>query len=93
MGKVKVTLSLREDLVRRVRSRLALENRTLSDVVGELLAAYDEASFLDELCDELGLDKRFYTGPEVVASRPSGLRAEEVVREVRDGRGERLPGH
>jgi len=30
---------------------------------------------------------------EVVANRPSGLRAEEVVREVRDGRSESLPVH
>ncbi|WP_460025943.1 DUF6364 family protein [Infirmifilum sp. SLHALR2] len=90
---MKVTLSLREDVVRRAKSRLAMEGRSFSGVVEELLRMYDELSFLDELCGRLGLESRFYTDLEVVANRPSGLRAEEVVREVRDGRSESLPVH
>ena len=34
IGKVEATLSLSEDLIRRVRSRLTLENRTLSALAG-----------------------------------------------------------
>jgi len=79
--------------VRRAKSRLAMEGRSLSGVVEELLGVYDELSFLDELCGGLGLESRFYTDLEVVANRPSGLRAEEVVREVRDERSESLSGH
>jgi len=90
--KIKVTLSLREDIVRRAKSRLAMEGKSLSGVVEELLGMYDELSFLDELCRRLGLECRFYTDWEVVADRPSGPRAEEV-REVRDGRSECLSGH
>ena len=93
MAKVKVTLSLREDLVRRVKSRLALENRALSDAVEELLAMYDELGFLDELCEALGLERRFYTGSEVKADRPRGLKAEDIVREARDGREKRISGY
>ncbi len=92
-GRVKVTLSLRGDLVRRVRSRLALEGRSLSDLVEELLETYDSEGLLDELCDELGLERRFYADAEVKSGRPRGLRAEDVVGEVRHGRGERVSGH
>ncbi|MEM0023826.1 MAG: hypothetical protein QXF90_04085 [Thermofilaceae archaeon] len=93
VGKVKVTLSLRGDLVRSLKSKLALEGRTLSEVVEESLTLYEEAEFLERLCEALGLEKRYYTGSEVEAGRPRGLRAEEAVREVRDERAERLPGH
>jgi len=34
IGKVEATLSLSEDLIRRVRSKLTLENRTLSALAG-----------------------------------------------------------
>ena len=43
--KVKVTLSLREDVVRRAKSKLAMEGRSLSDAVEEFLLIYDELDF------------------------------------------------
>ena len=91
--KVKVTLSLREDLVKRAKSRLALESRSLSDLVEEFLAAYDTLEFLDQLCELLGLEKRFYTSSEVKAGRPPGLKAEDIVRELRDERAKRISGY
>ncbi|MEM3464995.1 MAG: hypothetical protein QW566_00845 [Candidatus Jordarchaeales archaeon] len=91
--KVKVTLLLSGELVRRVKSRLALDGKSLSGVVEELLSVYDGLRFLDELCEELGLESRFYTGLEVKADRLKRLRAEDVTREVRDEREERLLGH
>ena len=91
--KIKVTLSLREDLVRRARSRLALESRSLSDLVEEFLATYDTLEFLDRLCELLGLEKRFYTSSEVKANRPLGLKAEDIVRELRDERAKRISGY
>jgi len=91
--KVKVTLSLSEDLVRRAKSRLALEGRNLSDLVEEFLASYDTIELLDQLCELLGLEKRFYTSSEVKAGRPLGLKAEDIVRELRDERAERISGY
>lgn len=89
-SKVKLTLSLREDVVRRAKSRLALDGRTLSEVVEEFLSVYDEIGFLDELCQKLSIEKRFYTSAEVEADRPRGPGAEKVIREVRDERSKRL---
>ncbi|MEM2849666.1 MAG: hypothetical protein QXI36_05260 [Candidatus Bathyarchaeia archaeon] len=88
--KVKVTLSLREDLVKRVKSKLALEGRTLSDIVEESMATYDEFEFLEKLCEMLDLEKTFYTGFEIEADRPRGFKAEEAVREARDERAKRI---
>jgi len=89
-GKSKLTLSLREDVVRRAKSRLAFEGRSLSEVVEEFLSLYDEVSFLDELCQKLNIEKRFYTSAEVETDRPKGPGAEKVVREIRDERSNHL---
>ena len=43
--KAKVTLSLREDVIRRAKSKLAMEDRSLSDAVKEFLLTYDEVHF------------------------------------------------
>jgi len=91
--KIKVTLSLREDIVRRARSKLAIEGRSLSEIVEEFLKMYDEISFLDILCETLGFEARFYTSIEVESDRPRGFKAEEVVREIRDERSEHLFGY
>lgn len=91
--KVKVTLSLREDLVKSLKSRLALEGRTLSEVVEESLVVYEGQEFLEELCEALGLEKRFYASSEIEGSRPRGSRAEEAVREIRGEREKRILGH
>lgn len=91
--KIKVTLSLREDIVRRARSKLAMEGKSLSDAVEEFLLTYDELNFLDKLCESLGLESKFYMGSEVTANRSAGLKAEEVVREIRDERTKYLSRH
>ncbi len=48
----KVTLSLDGELVRRVKSRLALNGKSLSSVVEEFPSIYDGFEFLDGLCEE-----------------------------------------
>lgn len=89
-GKIKVTLTLREDVVRRVRSRLAMEGRSLSSIVEEFLMMYDELSFLNKLCENLGFERRFHTDQEILAHRPAGFKAEKVVREIRNERSENM---
>ena len=72
--KVKVTLSLREDVVRRARSKLAMEGRSLNDVVEEFLLTYDELHFLNKLCESLALESRFYTSSEITSNRSTRLK-------------------
>ncbi|RLG53071.1 MAG: hypothetical protein DRN99_07110 [Thermoproteota archaeon] len=91
--RIKVTLLLRSDLVKKVESKLASEGKSLSELVEDLLEAYDSEKLLDELCEELGLEKRPYSDMEVTSSRPRGLKAEDIVRELRDQRYTRLWQH
>lgn len=93
MGKVKVTLSLDEALVKRVKSRLALEGKTFSGVVESLLANLDCISFLDSLVEALNLERRVYSYGDVVSGRPSGLDAAAVVRALRDEREKGISGY
>jgi len=93
MGKVKVTLSLDESLVRRIKSRLALEGKTLSETVESLLASLDYISFLNSLAEALDLERMVYSYNDVVASRPKGLDAGAVVREVRNEREKNISRH
>ena len=92
-GRVKVTLSLRGDLVRKVKSRLAMEGKNLSEVVEEFLQMYEQSELLDKICEELEMERKFLTSFEIRSQRPRGLRAEELIREMRDERSERLPGY
>jgi|BEDMetMinimDraft_2_1075160.scaffolds.fasta_scaffold11949_2 hypothetical protein len=90
MNKIKVTLSLREDIVKSVRSKLAMEGRNLSDVVEEFLLTYNELEFLNATSQNLGLRDAFYTSAEIKADRPDGAKAEDIVREIRDERAKHL---
>jgi len=88
--KVKVTLSLREDVVRRAKSKLAMEGRSFSDAVEEFLLTYNELDFLDKLCESLGIESRFYMSSEITSNRSTGLKTEKAVREVRNERSNNL---
>lgn len=88
--RVKLTLSIREDLVRKVKSRLALEDKGLSEIVEESLENYYTENFFDDIISELGFEKVFYSSEEVKKNRPKGIKAEEIIREVRDERGEHI---
>ena len=70
-------------VVRRAKDKLAIEGRSLSDAVEEFLQTYDELNFLDKLCESLGLESRFNTSSEITPNRPTGIKAEGVVREIR----------
>jgi len=86
MGKVKVTLSLDEDLVKRVKARVALEGRTLSEAVESSLLEIDNMNLLMALIDILNLDKTTCSYNDVVRDRPKGLNAASLVRGIRDER-------
>jgi len=93
MGKVKVTLSLDERLVRRVKSRLALEGKTLSGAVESFLASLDYMGFLNSLAEALDLEREVYSYNDIVAGRPEGFDAEAVVRAMRDEREKNISRH
>ncbi len=91
MGKRKLTLSVREDLLEEVRRIVTGEGGNLSSIVEEYFEYLVSARWIDALADELGLGELEPTVvSEVPGLRPSGLDAARIVRELRDGRTRRV---
>jgi len=87
MGKRKLTLSVDEDLVDEVKLFASRVGRSLSSLVEEYFEYLVLAKWVDCLAKELGLEVLEPTSEtEVLKSRPAGLEASRVVREIREGR-------
>ncbi|MFZ8854711.1 MAG: DUF6364 family protein [Thermofilaceae archaeon] len=87
MAKKKVTLSIDEDLLSEVKKLVAFEGSSLSGIVEEYLEGLVFERWVRELCASLGLGELEPTSEsEIPLSRPKGLNAAEVVRELREGR-------
>lgn len=67
-----MTLSIRADVVKRARSRLAMEGRRLSNMVEEFLSLYGEAPFLDGLCTSLVSEADSTRAPKLRQVGPEG---------------------
>jgi len=89
MGKKKLTLSVREDLLDEVKRFAVIEGRSLSSIVEEYFEYVVFERWAEALCRELGFG---YLEPkdvfEIPRSRPRGLDATRMVRELRREWGE-----
>jgi len=84
MGKKKLTLSIDEDLLRDVRSMLAGEGESISEVVEELLESVSASRWIEGLAEALGLKRLNPLDPaEIPKTRPPGLDAAKLVKELR----------
>ncbi len=87
MAKRKLTLSIDGDLLEEARKLVAAEGRSLSSVVEEYLEYLVFGRWVEALSRELGLEDLEPTAEyEIPSSRPKGLDAAKVVRELREGR-------
>ncbi|MEM0276879.1 hypothetical protein [Pyrobaculum sp.] len=92
----KLTLSVREEALRRVRAVLGRSGlkTSISELFDDYIALLDGEGLAEELCRELGVDcgGRITTPEEVKAKRPASLGAptSELVRELRRARESRL---
>ena len=88
--KKKLTLSIREDLVEEAR-RIAVERgESLSSIVEDYFEYLVFSRWVDLLAEELGLGPlEPVSAYEVPRSRPRGLDAASLVRELRRGRSRR----
>jgi len=85
VGKRKLTLSVREDLVDEVKRLAAVDGESLSNIVEEYfesLVFERWAELLGEEMDLEGLEPT--TESEIPMSRPKGLDAAKIVRELRE---------
>lgn len=92
MGKRKLTLSIREDLLSEVRIIALREGRSLSELVEEYFEYLVSARWAESLARELGLGPlEPTTEQEIPETRPRGLDAARAMRELRDERSRRTP--
>jgi len=91
MGKKKLTLSIRKDLIEEVKKLMAGGGESLSSVVEEYFEYLVSAEWIDALAKDLGFEGlEPTTFSEIPESRPRGLEAAKVVRELRNERAERI---
>jgi hypothetical protein len=89
--KKKLTLSVREDLVDEVKKLATINGKSLSSIVEEYFEGMVFERWAELLGKELGLGGlEPTTESEVPTSRPKGLDAAKIVRELREGRGLRV---
>jgi hypothetical protein len=81
--KTKVTLSLNEEIVERIKSELS-NDETLSGVVEQSLESLSGELFLERIASELGLTSEILSPKEIIRKRGKGAKAEQVVRMIRD---------
>ena len=78
--KRKLTLSIDEELLRNVRAILAREGKSLSSIVEEALSFIIVSKWIDELADELELDRLDPIDPSIIPkTRPKGLDAGKLL--------------
>ncbi len=91
MGKRKLTLSVGRDLLEEAKLYAREVGRSLSDVVEEYFEYLASTRWIDALSKELRLeDLEPTTESEIPVSRPTGLDAAKIVRELRKGRVEMI---
>jgi len=87
MPKRKLTLSVRGDLLDEVKRVALSEGRTLSDLVEEYFEFLAFEIWIAKLAEDLGIGKlKPVFDQEITSTRPRGLDAAKIVRELRDER-------
>ena len=91
MSKKKLTLSISRDLLNETKLYAHEIGRSLSSIVEEYFEYLASTRWIDALAKELGLEKlEPSTESEIPMSRPAGLNATKIVRELRKSRVEAI---
>ncbi len=93
MPKKKLTLSIRDDLIREVK-KIALEKGvSLSNIVEEYFESLVSSNWIDKLAEELGISElEPTTEDEIPAGRPKGVDSTRVIRDLRGDRWRKISG-
>ena len=82
--KTKITLSLDKEIVEQIRRELA-SGETLSGVVEKSLESLSASLLLEKISSLVDLEREILSPKDILKRRGKGARAEEVVREIREG--------
>ena len=87
VGKRKLTLSIKEDLVDEVKKIVVERGESLSSIIERCFEYLVPARWIDALARDLGLGVlEPTTSSEIPSSRPRGFDSTRIVRELRDNR-------
>jgi hypothetical protein len=92
MAKMKVTLSLNEEILKEAKAGAALSGESMSGMIEEFLKSTTRYG-VEEMMNELGIKKEYTSFEGVVRSRqkaPKGTSAAKIIREMRDDRANRI---
>jgi len=90
--KRKLTLSIDEDVINKVKSALALKNITLSGFVENYLKLLLSGDELDKSFNSIGI-KYNYTSPDAIVEKRKKMKivdTQNIIDEIRDEMDERL---
>ncbi len=91
VGKRKLTLSIKEDLVDEVKKIVVERGESLSNIVERYFEYLASTRWIDALARDLGLGVlEPTTSSEIPSSRPKGFDSAKIVRELRDNRSRRI---
>ncbi len=88
MSKIKVTLSVSEEVLREAKAGAAMSGESVSGMIEEFLRSITKYG-IEEMMGELGIEKEYTSFESVIRSRskaPKGMSAEKIIREMRDAR-------
>jgi hypothetical protein len=86
MGKIKVTLSVDEDLLRESKSYLAGKNLTVSGTLERAMSEMTVSGFVEKVAANLGGRLGYMAYDQVQKKRPKG---KDAAKTIRESRGER----
>ncbi len=90
MGKVKVTLSVDDELLSESRSYLAGKKLTISGTLEDALSEISMNDVVEKIAARIGANLEYVSFEEVARRRPKGKDAAKAVREARDARAEEV---
>lgn len=86
MGKIKVTLSVDDELLRESKAYLAEKNLTVSGTVEKALSEMTISNVVEKVASSLGKKLGYVGYDQVPRKRPKGKDAAKMIREARGER-------
>lgn len=85
MAKTKLTLSIDRDVVKSAKTHSIKIDSNISTIVEEFLKSIT-GEWVHDLAKKLGVREHYTSYDDVLKDRPSGLKAEKIIRALRNGR-------